>query len=157
MINWRGIHHSTLLSRHHLGSRAAPVIGVTASRSVKSLAFFLRATKNHARTIQLLICILDQGPICISNSFPLLQLIIFSPLWRKWAWFWWHFLVPWCINRGQRHGKSTNHARLQNKEVSNKKNKTYLYCETAICCRFSQVDVVEFSDEGKKNWISFWQ
>lgn len=70
-----------LLSPHRLGSRAALIIGVTASRFVKS--FSLRETQNHAGTIQLLICILDQVPICISNSPPLLELIIFFPLWGE--------------------------------------------------------------------------
>lgn len=40
--------------------------------------------------------------------------------------------------------------KLAIKKNKKTKTKTYLYCETAICCRFSQVDVVEFSDEGKK-------
>lgn len=119
--------------------------------------YYSAATQNPARTIQLLICILDQVPICMSNSYPLLKLIIFSPLRgenRAGCGD-----ISWChgvIKRGQPHERSNNPTGLQNKEASNKKNrpKTYLYCETAICCRFSQVDVVEFSETERSVLVS---
>lgn len=44
---------------------------------------------------------------------------------------------------------------FKTKKEAMKTTTTYLYCETAIGCRFSQVDVVEFSDKKEGSQISF--